>query len=104
MAHLLSVVSSRSLRSVLVLTAPEPPRPAESPVVDVSAAVGRARSTLEADLTATSQRLQRLAAAALARTQHPAARTLLAKGALNGFAAPLGVAPVFGCSLAEVAK
>jgi HEAT repeat protein len=56
----------------------EPARPAESPIADVSAAVGQARSTLEADLGATSQRLQRLAAAALARTQHPAARALLA--------------------------
>jgi hypothetical protein len=57
---------------------PMPPKPPESPAVDVSAAVGQARSTLEADLAAPSQRLQRLAAAALARTQHPAARTLLA--------------------------
>ncbi|HSS03414.1 MAG TPA: hypothetical protein VLM79_40400 [Kofleriaceae bacterium] len=56
---------------------PEPSRTVE-PVVDISAAVGQARATLEADLSATSPRLQRLAAAALARTQHPAARTLLA--------------------------
>jgi HEAT repeat protein len=56
----------------------EPPKPLPPAVLDVPAAVGQARSTLEADLAATSQRLQRLAAAALARTQHPAARTLLA--------------------------
>lgn len=57
--------------------ASEPARTVE-PVVDISAAVGQARATLEADLSATSPRLQRLAAAALARTQHPGARTLLA--------------------------
>ena len=56
----------------------EPAKVTELAAVDVPAAVGRARSVLEADLAATSPRLQRLAAAALARTQHPAARDLLA--------------------------
>jgi hypothetical protein len=56
----------------------EPAKVAELAAVDVPAAVGRARAVLEGDLAATSPRLQRLAAAALARTQHPAARDLLA--------------------------
>jgi hypothetical protein len=46
--------------------------------VDVAATVAQARATLQAELTATSQRLQRLAAAALARTQDPAACDALA--------------------------
>jgi len=60
------------------VAAVEPAKTTDPATVDVSAAVGRARSVLEADLAATSPRLQRLAAAALARTQHPAARDLLA--------------------------
>jgi hypothetical protein len=46
--------------------------------VDVDASVAQARATLHGELIATSQRLQRLAAAALARTQDPAACDVLA--------------------------
>ena len=46
--------------------------------IDVAAAVEQARATLQADLTATSQRLSRIAAAALARTQDLAACDALA--------------------------
>jgi hypothetical protein len=67
----------------------EPQKITELAAVDVSAAVGRARAVLEADLTATSPRLQRLAAAALARTQHPAARELLAAHIAQGTAGDL---------------
>jgi len=55
--------------------APVPPAPA---VVDAAAAVERARQALQRDLAATSPRVQRLAAAALARTQDAAACALLA--------------------------
>ena len=55
-----------------------PARPAEPAPLDVGAAVERARATLQADLSATSPRLQRIAAAALARTQDPEARKILA--------------------------
>jgi hypothetical protein len=67
----------------------EPAKRTELAAVDVSAAVGRARAVLEADLTVTSPRLQRLAAAALARTQHPAARELLATHIAQGSAGDL---------------
>lgn len=51
---------------------------APTPVIDVDTAVERARTTLRGDLTATSPRVQRIAAEALARTQDPAARAVLA--------------------------
>jgi HEAT repeat protein len=56
----------------------EPPRPAEPPRFDTAAAVTRARDSLHGQLTATSQRLTRIAAAALARTGDPAACEILA--------------------------
>jgi len=69
------------------------------PAVDVAAAVEQARAILQADLTATSQRLSRIAAAALARTQDQAAcDTLAAQLGLGGsrdpqlHAAPSGAA------------
>jgi hypothetical protein len=46
--------------------------------VDIEAALAQARTTLQADLAATSPRVQRIAAEALARTQDPAARDVLA--------------------------
>jgi HEAT repeat protein len=51
---------------------------APAPVVDIGAAVEQARATLHGDLTATSPRVQRIAAEALARTQDRAARDVLA--------------------------
>jgi HEAT repeat protein len=56
----------------------EPARSAERPVVDVPAVLARAHDVLRGQLAATSQRLQRIAAAALARTSDPAAREVLA--------------------------
>jgi HEAT repeat protein len=57
----------------------DPPAPVEpAPTLDVAAAVERARAVLDASLTSNSQRLQRIAAAALARTQDPEAREVLA--------------------------
>jgi HEAT repeat protein len=60
---------------------PHPPArraAAAPPVFDVNSAVEQARATLHGDLTATSPRVQRIAAEALARTQDPAARDVLA--------------------------
>jgi len=51
---------------------------AAAPVVDLTAAIELARSALRRDLAATSPRVQRLAAVALARTQDPQACELLA--------------------------
>ena len=51
---------------------------AAAPVLDVATAVELARTALRRDLAATSPRVQRLAAAALARTQDPEACELLA--------------------------
>jgi HEAT repeat protein len=59
----------------------EPPGPSAvevAPVIDVVAVVEQARAILQAELTATSQRLSRIAAAALARTQDPTACDALA--------------------------
>jgi hypothetical protein len=55
-----------------------PSQAAAPPVVDPAGAVEMARAALRRDLAATSPRVQRLAAAALARTQDPEARELLA--------------------------
>jgi HEAT repeat protein len=60
-----------------------PVAPAEPPIappltVDASGAVDLARAALRRDLAATSPRVRRLAAAALARTQDPAACDLIA--------------------------
>jgi HEAT repeat protein len=60
---------------VVDVPAPEPPQP---PPLDVEGAVARARAILQAHLTASSQRVQRIAAAALARTGDQAARDVLA--------------------------
>jgi len=80
--------SLASLRPPVVEAAPaaEPPPP-----VDVAAAVEQARATLRAGLAVTSQRLQRIAAAALARTQDAAACEVLA--AQLGLAAPRDAQP-----------
>jgi hypothetical protein len=55
-----------------------PSQGAAAPVVDLAAAVELARTALRRDLAATSPRVQRLAAKALARTQDPEACELLA--------------------------
>src|SRR5262249_28855013 len=55
-----------------------PSQGAAAPVVDLAAAVELARTALRRELAATSPRVQRLAAAALARTQDPEACELLA--------------------------
>ncbi|HEX3761597.1 MAG TPA: hypothetical protein VHW23_23025 [Kofleriaceae bacterium] len=55
-----------------------PPPVAAAPVVDPAASVELARSALRRDMAATSPRVQRLAAAALARTQDREACELLA--------------------------
>jgi hypothetical protein len=78
--------SPRSAAPVAVAPAarveqPRPSRPnqlAPAAPVDLSAAVELARAALRRDLAATSPRVQRLAAAALARTQDAAACDLLA--------------------------
>ena len=56
----------------------EPARPPPAPAITPDAAVGRARATLTAALAATTPRIQRIAAIALARTEDPAARDVLA--------------------------
>jgi len=71
------------------LTVAEPVRPPvvdAAPAIDVAGAVEQARATLQANLTSTSPRVARVAAAALARTQDRAASDVLA--AELGFAAP----------------
>jgi HEAT repeat protein len=55
-----------------------PSQAAAAPVVDLAAAIELARTALHRDLGATSLRVQRLAAVALARTQDPEACELLA--------------------------
>jgi len=57
----------------------EPPPPPAPPAIEPAAAVEQASSTLRAAMAATSPRVSRLAAAALARTEDPAAREMLAR-------------------------
>jgi SWI/SNF-related matrix-associated actin-dependent regulator 1 of chromatin subfamily A len=69
---------ARGAAGNLAIVEPHGHRAAAAVVIDVTAAVEQARATLRADLTATSPRVQRIAAEALARTQDPAARDVLA--------------------------
>jgi len=57
---------------------PAAPVPPVAPTIDAAGAVELARAALHRDLVATSPRVRRLAAAALARTQEPAACDLIA--------------------------
>lgn len=68
---------STAASALVIERAPEPPPPPPPPL-DVEGAVARAREVLQAHLTASSQRVQRIAAAALARTGDQAARDVLA--------------------------
>jgi HEAT repeat protein len=87
--HNLSAATSGSapVAPAAAASSAEPPRPPaveiapaadRAATIDITASVAQARATLHAELTATSQRLQRIAAAALARTQDPAACDALA--------------------------
>lgn len=71
------VPTPRPSAVVHAAVAPQPAVP-EAPAVDPAAALAQARTALTAGLGATSRRLQRIAAAALARTGDPAACTVLA--------------------------
>ncbi len=71
--------SQASQASQVTVTEPvRPPAVDAAPAIDVAAAVEQARATLQASLTATSPRVARVAAAALARTQDRAACDVLA--------------------------
>jgi hypothetical protein len=75
-----------------------PPAVEIPPAVDVAGSIEQARATLQAELAATSQRLSRIAAAALARTQDHAACEALA--AQLGLAGPRDVRPHRGAGRA----
>jgi HEAT repeat protein len=81
----------------------EPPAAAAVPAaVDAGDAVGSARRALTGDLAATSPRVRRLAAAALARTRDAAACALLATQIGGG--APGGSAPGDDAGTSDIAR
>jgi hypothetical protein len=77
----------------------EPPTPARPPLLDAQAAAGLARGKLDDHLHDTSQRVQHLAATALARTADPAALAVIA-GELG--LAPAAAKPLETSDLAKL--